>query len=223
MKSSKQKRACAKCGHTYSASAFTTRHGFTCKWCEQKKGKQAMTDIELLELAAKAAGKREKHGMNKSPEHRAWVSMKQRCTNPNKREWPHYGGRGIKVCEAWMHSFIAFIKDVGLRPSGMHSLDRINVDGDYEPGNVRWATDQEQKENTRVVRMVTIGGRMQSISAWEREMGLSKGQVKSREKAGWTIEEAILTPSIAGQKRHMKVARDFSTYKRDSHGRFETY
>ncbi len=180
------------------------------------------TDREMLEMAAKAAGRRESHGMSKSPEHRAWVSMKQRCANPKKREWPHYGGRGIKVCCAWVHSFTTFLKDVGPRPSEMHSLDRIDVDGDYEPGNVRWATNQEQKENTRVVRMVTVGGRTQSVSAWEREMGLSKGQVKSREKSGWTTEEAILTPSVAGQKRHMTVPRDFSTYKRDSHGRFGT-
>ena len=61
-----------------------------------------MTDHELLEIAAKAAGKRERHGMDRTPEHCAWVSMKQRCTNPKKREYEHYGGRGIKVCDEWM-------------------------------------------------------------------------------------------------------------------------
>ena len=75
------------------------------------------TDRELLELAAKAAGKRERHGMNNTSEHRAWVSMKQRCTNPKKREWLHYGGRSIKVCEKWAASFIAFLRDVGMKPS----------------------------------------------------------------------------------------------------------
>jgi hypothetical protein len=164
--------------------------------------------------------KRERHGMNGTPEHIAWVSMKQRCTNPNKREWPHYGGRGIKVCEEWMRSFVAFVNDVGLKPSHKHSLDRIDVDGDYEPNNVRWATNQQQKENTRVVRMVTINGKTQSISAWEREMGLNKGQVKGRENAGWATEEAILTPSVAGQKKHMNCVRDYSTYERDYRGRY---
>jgi hypothetical protein len=180
-----------------------------------------MTDRQLLELAAKAAGKRERHGMNKSPEHRAWVHMKQRCTNPNKREYPHYGGRGIKVCAEWMHSFSAFYRHVGPRPSARHSLDRINVNGDYEPGNVRWATHQEQINNTTVVRLVTLNGKTQSVSAWEREMGLSKGQVRSREAQGWATEAAILTPSVKGQKKFMKVKRDYSQYERDWHGRYK--
>ena len=179
-----------------------------------------MDDRELLELAAKVGGNRERHGMNKSPEHRAWVHMKQRCTNPKKREYVYYGGRGIKVCDEWMRSFIAFYEHIGPRPSEKHSIDRIDVNGNYEPGNVRWVTHQEQIENTRAVRMVTLNGKTQSISAWEREMGLSKGQVRSREVNGWSLEEAILTPSVAGQKRHMNLKRDFSKYKRDEHGRF---
>lgn len=181
------------------------------------------TEREVIELAAKAKGKgkRERHGMNKTPEHRAWVHMKQRCMNPNKREYPHYGGRGIRVCDRWLNSFLAFLADVGPRPSEKHSLDRIDVNGHYEPGNVRWATHQEQIENTRVVRLVTINGKTQSISSWEREMGLSKGQVRAREASGWSLEDAILMPSIKGQKRVMKVKRDYSTYKRDFHGRYQ--
>ena len=175
-------------------------------------------DRELLELAAK----RERHGMSKTPEHCAWVSMKQRCTNPKKKEYPHYGGRGIKVCDKWFNSFVAFLADVGMRPSDKHSIDRIDVDGNYEPSNVRWAIQQEQIDNTRVVRMIELNGKKQSISAWEREMNLPKGTVNRREAAGWSIEEAITTPSIKGQKKHMKVQRDYSTYKRNGHGRFGT-
>jgi hypothetical protein len=181
-----------------------------------------MSDRELLEKAALAAGKRERHGMNKSPEHRAWVHMRQRCTNPRKREWPHYGGRGIKVCARWMDSFIAFFADVGTRPSPKHSLDRIDVNGDYEPGNVRWATQAQQIENTTVARLVTIGGKTQTISAWEREMALPRGTVGRREASGWSIEEAITTPSVKGQKLHMTVRRDYSTYERDWHGRYKS-
>ena len=181
-----------------------------------------MTDHELLEMAAKAAGKRERHGMDRTPEHCAWVSMKQRCTNPKKREYEHYGGRGIKVCDEWMRSFLAFFAYVGPRPSAKHSLDRIDVNGNYEPGNVRWATQQEQADNTRTVKMVTLNGKTQSHSAWAREMGLAVGQITARIKSGWSVEEAILTPSIPGQKRHMSVQRDYSTYQRDSHGRYGT-
>lgn len=178
------------------------------------------TDRELLEAAAKA-GKRERHGMNKSPEHRAWVHMKQRCLNPRKKEFPHYGGRGITVFPGWVNSFIAFYTYIGPKPSPSHSLDRIDVDKGYEPGNVRWATQQEQVENTRVARMVTLEGKTQTISAWSREKGLAIGQVHGRLKAGWTLEEAILTPSVPGQKRHMTVQRDYSTYERDDHGRYK--
>lgn len=164
--------------------------------------------------------KRERHGMNKSPEHRAWVHMRQRCTNPHKREYPHYGGRGIQVCREWMDSFIAFYSYMGPRPSEKHSIDRIDVNGHYEPGNVRWATHAEQITNTRVVKLVTIDGRTQSLAAWGRERGLATGQISARVRAGWTLEEAILTPSVPGQKRHMTVKRDYSTYTRGFHGRF---
>lgn len=178
------------------------------------------SDRELLEAAARPP-KREQHGMNKSPEHRAWVGMKQRCLNPKKREYKHYGGRGITVAPQWIHSFTTFLADVGPRPSPAHSLDRFpDNNGNYEPGNVRWATQQQQVENTRCARMVTIGARTQTISAWEREMGLPKGMVRSREVRGWTIEEAIITPSTPGQKRVMRVKRDYSQRTRDEHGRY---
>lgn len=182
-----------------------------------------MADRELLINAAKAAGKRERHGMRWTPEYQSWLGMKQRCSNPKKREYQQHGGRGIEVCEEWRNSFIAFFVHVGLRPNNKHSLDRINVNGNYEPGNVRWATQQEQIDNTRAVKMVTINGRTKSHAAWAREMGLAVGQITSRIKSGWSEQEAILTPSIAGQKRHMNVKRDYSTYQRGFHGRFGTH
>ena len=178
-----------------------------------------MSDRELLELAAKGR-RRERHGLNKSPEHRAWVHMRQRCSNPNKKEWPHYGGRGIRVCERWNKSFVAFLSDMGRRPSPNHSVDRINVNGNYEPGNVRWATKQQQIENTRVVRMVTINGCTKSISAWERENRLPRGTVRRREQSGWSLAEAITTPTVRGQKLHMNVKRDYARAERDWHGRY---
>ena len=85
---------------------------------------------------------------NPTPEYAAWAAMKQRCTNRNAPPFIHYGARGISVCERWMNSFEAFLADVGRRPSPKHSIDRIDNDGDYEPGNVRWATRKEQRANT---------------------------------------------------------------------------
>ena len=84
-----------------------------------------------------------------TPEYRAWRSMKTRCLVPTSRSYPGYGGRGIKVCQRWVESFDAFLADVGSRPSADLSLDRIDNDGDYEPGNVRWATRSQQQRNKR--------------------------------------------------------------------------
>jgi len=82
-----------------------------------------------------------KHGMRKEPEYRVWVGMKDRCYNPRNPQWMRWGGRGIKVCDEWRDDFMAFFRYVGKRPSAKHSIDRWpNNDGNYEPGNVRWAT-----------------------------------------------------------------------------------
>lgn len=96
---------------------------------------------------------------NRTAEYRAWVSMKQRCYNPRSSGFPDYGGRGIGVCDEWLDSFDRFFADMGSRPSDTHSLDRIDVNGDYCASNCRWATKDVQSQNTRIQKRNSTGHR----------------------------------------------------------------
>lgn len=91
------------------------------------------------------------HGMKRSPEWKAWVNARRRCTDPSHPDWKNYGGRGITMCAEWLASFAAFYAHIGPRPAGL-TLDRRDNDRGYEPGNVRWATRSEQTANRRPVR-----------------------------------------------------------------------
>lgn len=133
-----------------------------------------------------------KHGhANGTPEYRAWRNMLTRCFWPKSRSFGRYGGRGISVCARWAASFEAFLADVGLRPSNDHSIDRISNDGNYEPGNVRWATSAEQRLNKAGTRWVVVGGeRMPLKTACERA-GLRYIVVWKRLKRGWPVDRAF--------------------------------
>lgn len=119
-----------------------------------------------------------KHG--RPPEYQPWASMIQRCRNKNVPRFSNWGGRGISVCERWMNSFEAFLEDMGPRPSMKHRLDRIDNNGNYEPGNVRWATQSEQMRNTRRNVMIAYQGREACLADWSRTFGISAPTLKSR-------------------------------------------
>jgi hypothetical protein len=143
---------------------------------------------------------KEKHGLARSAEHQAWRSMKHRCLNPRAQKYADYGGRGIRVCARWAASFSAFFTDVGPRPTSRHSLGRIDNDGNYEPGNVRWETLEEQRGNSRQNRVVEAFGRKQIVTAWAREVGISVITLRTRLRRGWSPEMALSTPAVPGQK-----------------------
>jgi len=134
------------------------------------------------------------HGMSKSREYNAWRSAKERCRRKDNSQFPNYGGRGIKMCDEWENSFESFLRDMGNCPKGM-SLDRIDVDGDYMPGNCRWATMKQQGNNKRNNVRIAIDGEEKTMSEWCEERDLCVGTVHSRIKDyGFSPEEAITKP-----------------------------
>lgn len=144
------------------------------------------------------------HGDTGSPEHRAWGNMKARCYITSSDFYERYGGRGITVCDRWKNSFANFLADVGRRPSPHHSLDRIKVDGNYEPGNVRWATPDVQANNTSVVSYFEWNGITKTCAEWAKDLGVSRAALKSRLQRGWSIEDAMTSPVIDGKRFRRK-------------------
>lgn len=129
---------------------------------------------------------------DQSPEYRSWVHMKGRCQNKSNGSWARYGGRGIKVCERWSESFAAFLLDMGPRPSSEHSLDRIDVNGNYEPNNCRWATGVEQQRNKRSTRLVFAFGRKMSLAEACEVAGVDYKLAHGRLADGWSVERALI-------------------------------
>jgi len=133
---------------------------------------------------------------NKIKEYSTWRKMVSRCHNPRDKDYPGYGGRGIRVCEPWRESFEAFLADVGPAPSPKHSLDRFpDNGGHYEPGNVRWATPREQALNTRRTRFYEVGGLRVPQSVLAEQHGLPPQVLYKRvHKLGWDLDRALTAP-----------------------------
>lgn len=131
-----------------------------------------------------------------------WRDMQKRCRNPKDQNYHSYGGRGIIVCERW-NSFKTFLADMGKRPEGM-SLDRIDNDGNYEPGNCRWATLAQQVRNTRRTVKYTFNGITRCARDWEIELGLTVGGLWHRFANGWTLERALTTKASAHHQHSRK-------------------
>lgn len=127
------------------------------------------------------------------PEHQIWRSMLQRV-GPDHISRSGYFDRGITVFPAWRESFQVFLSDVGERPSSEHTLDRIDNDGNYEPGNVRWATYKQQANNRRRNVRLEFKGQTKTIAEWMREIPLP---IRNRIKDGWTVERALTAPKFS--------------------------
>jgi hypothetical protein len=129
------------------------------------------------------------------PELQAWRDMKKRCLNPRHPSYSGYGDRSIRVCKRWRDSFGAFLADMGPRPSPKHSLDRFpDKDGNYEPGNCRWATWKEQGLNKRTNRYLELAGERLTLTEWAERTGVSVVTILQRLYRGWTVKKALTTP-----------------------------
>lgn len=103
----------------------------------------------LSSAISKSKPKRERHGKRYTPEYSSWLCIKSRTGYPSNKNYVNYGARGIKICDEWKYSFTAFFNHIGPKPTPEHTIDRIDPDGNYEPGNVRWRTMAEQAQNKR--------------------------------------------------------------------------
>ncbi len=178
-------RTCERCGASFEAVLSVVKSGHA-RYCGQ---------------ACAGAAKRT-HGeasQRRTPEYVAWLGMKQRCFSPRSTSYKHYGGRGITVCAAWRASFETFRSDMGRRPSPDHSLDRIDNDGDYEPGNVRWAPPSVQGRNRSVNRRLTVNGVTRSLVEWSEQVHIGPETLSRRLQLGWTPERAVTTPLRGNQ------------------------
>lgn len=145
------------------------------------------------------------HGVAGSPEHTAWLNMRNRCNNPDHPEYPRYGGRGITVCPEWLESFQEFYRAVGPRPSPAHSLDRERNHEGYRPGNVRWTTIDVQNRNTRRNVFITYKGETMVVKDWATRLGLNPQSLIRRLRRGWSAEKAIETPMQPKEDRSLTI------------------
>lgn len=139
-----------------------------------------------------------KHGMLETPTYRSWKSMNARCNCQSNKDFHKYGGRGISVCDRWK-DFKSFYEDMGDRPDGM-TIDRIDVNGNYEPSNCRWASPKTQGRNTRSNVIIEFNGKAQCIADWAEEVGIERKTLEYRMRSGWEASRALTTPSLIKRK-----------------------
>lgn len=141
------------------------------------------------------------HNLATTSEYRSWYMMIWRCYNEKAKEFKHYGGRGIKVCDRWLNSVDNFVKDIGKKPSNRHSIDRIDNNGDYCPENCRWATKREQASNTRRNHLIEYDGETKTLMEWADLSKVSRNTFKRRIYRGWSIEDALKLKSRELRKK----------------------
>jgi hypothetical protein len=148
-----------------------------------------------------------------------WYGMVHRCSFKSNHNFRHYGGRGIKVCARWQ-DFATFVEDIGPRPSDTHSLDRIDNNGNYEPGNCRWVTAKQNMRNTCRNVYIEHGGQRLCLREWSEKTGLPWYTIKTRMRRGWPPDLIFSTPLDQAMRRsHSLDTRKKISIARLEHGR----
>lgn len=160
------------CGKTFDAAGVSLRDGSVkgCARCAHARRSASAT----------------KHGGVGTREYVCYSAMKQRCNDTANKRYARYGGRGIAVCTRWADSFANFLEDMGPQPSPLHSIERMNSDKNYEPGNCVWATKEVQANNRSNNTRIEIGGRIQTLTQWARETGIHRTVISRRIQRGIT-------------------------------------
>lgn len=154
-----------------------------------KNGEVQSCGCLLRESAAQNGRAKRTHGMTGSRTYSCWVNMKTRCLNEKNEKFKDYGGRGITICERWMQ-FALFLEDMGEAPPGM-TIERDNVDGNYDPGNCIWATQKTQQNNRRNTVFVTLNGEQMTLSEACARTGVNRKLADKRLRKGWPDDKAL--------------------------------
>lgn len=145
------------------------------------------------------------HGLSNTAVYKIWTGIKQRCYNNNHPLYQYYGSRGITVCDEWRDSFEAFYRDMGLRPSLDHSVDRKDNNKGYYKENCYWATRVEQQNNKRNTPFYEIGEERKSLAGWCRELLLDYAVINRRLRTGWSFEEAIAPKGLVTDRLNFEL------------------
>ncbi|MBQ6906195.1 MAG: hypothetical protein IJN75_04165 [Clostridia bacterium] len=175
------------CGNTTQVRSNNLRNGSTtsCGCFHRKRAKET----------------HEIHGFRYTRLFSIWCGMKQRCYNPKYHNYPRYGGRGIVICEAWKNDFISFQEwAIANGYSDELTIDRIDVNGNYEPSNCRWATQKTQCNNKRNNRFIEYNGETHTLQEWAQKIGICHTTLIERIKRWGSIEEALTIPKGGKQR-----------------------
>lgn len=214
------------CGSTFVCEAGNYASGQKTKCADCSKG--ALGGIRSRHGHSWSGGA----GPLEKKSYYTWQAMKRRCLDVDDKRYDRYGGRGISISSAWIESYAVFLEDMGLPPTMGHQIDRVDNDGDYEPGNCRWASRLEQARNQERSFMITAHGKTLHVNEWAEMSGIKPATIKKRIRNGAPPEDAVTqTRRLAGWRYvtedgsfdHLdEVAARYGMSTSGAHGRFKS-